>query len=119
MYRGRIAEIKAKRIRPQSLASASSMATLLDDVRAADNYRNLFEAPVLFYVAALTAYAFGAASPPVVALAWLYVACRVVHSAIHCTTNRVVHRFFAFAASHAVLFALWLALVWALVAGRA
>ena len=110
MYRRRIGEIRSKKIRLQAIASATGMASQLEDARAADNYRNLFEGPVLFYVAALAAFALKVATPLVVALAWLYVACRVVHSLIHCTTNHVKHRFVAFVSSHAVLFALWVAL---------
>jgi hypothetical protein len=118
MYRRRIAEMRAKRIRPQAVATAAMMSAKLEDVGAADNYRNLFEAPVLFYVAALAAFALQAVTPLLLALAWLYVACRVVHSIIHCTTNRVLHRFRVFLASHAVLFALWLVVAWSVAGGR-
>ena len=118
MYRRRIAEMRDRRIRPQSVARAADMSAMLENVGAADNYRNLFEAPVLFYVAALTAFALHVASPLLVALSWLYVACRVVHSVIHCTSNRVVHRFQAFVASHAVLFAIWLVMAWSLADGQ-
>jgi hypothetical protein len=117
MYRRRIAEIRAKRIRPQSLASAVAMATQLENTSAADNYRNLFESPVLFYAAAVVAYVIGAASPALVALMWAYVALRVVHSVIHCTSNRVIRRFQAFGASLAVLLAIWAVVAWNLAAG--
>ena len=110
MYRRRIAEIRAKEIRLQSVASAMGMATQLEDARASDNYRNLYEGPVLFYVAALAAFALKVVTPLLLALAWIYVACRVAHSLIHCTTNRVRHRFYAFVASHAVLLVLWVVL---------
>ena len=110
MYHRRIAEIRAKKVRLSTIALSAGMAAHLEDTRAADNYRNLFEGPVLFYVAALAAFALKVVTPAVVALAWLYVACRVAHSLIHCTTNRVRHRFYAFVASHAVLFALWVVL---------
>lgn len=119
MYRRRIAEIRAKRIRPQSLASAVAMGTVLENTSASDNYRNLFESPVLFYAAAVVAYAIGAASPLLVALMWAYVALRVVHSVIHCTSNRVIRRFQAFVASHAVLLAIWLVVAWNLATGAA
>jgi len=119
MYQRRIAEMRAKGIPPQAVATATAMATRLEDVRGADNYRNLFEGPVLFYVAVLTALVIEAASPLVVGLAWLYVASRVAHSVIHLTSNRVMHRFSAFIASHTVLFAIWLALGWTIVAERA
>ena len=42
-----------------------------------------------------------------VALAWAYVALRIVHSAIHLSYNRVVHRLAVFALSNAVLGMLW------------
>ena len=40
-------------------------------------------------------------------LAWIFVALRVLHSAIHCSYNKVMHRFYAYVAGGMVLFALW------------
>ena len=40
-------------------------------------------------------------------LAWLFVALRIVHSAIHCTYNKVIHRFYAYLAGGSVLWVLW------------
>jgi len=116
MYRRRVREIRARRIHPQSLASALAMSTKLEDVSASDNYRNLHEAPTLFYVAALAVAVAGMTDALMVGLAWAYVAARVVHSAIHVTYNRVMHRFQAFLASQALLALLWLAIAWRLVA---
>jgi hypothetical protein len=84
-------------------SEAKSTATL-----ANRNYMNLLEAPVLFYVACLTAFVTGAASWLFVAFAWVYVGLRVAHSLIHVTYNRVAHRFPVFAASIAVLGLLWI-----------
>ena len=39
----------------------------------------------------------------------LNVALRILHSRVHCTSNRVKHRFRAFAASSAVLLGMWIA----------
>lgn len=81
------------------------------DVRLPNrNYMNLLELPVLFYVACLLAQVTGLASPTLVVLAWAYVALRVVHSLVHVTCNRVLHRFAAFGASNGVLIAMWLLL---------
>jgi hypothetical protein len=110
MYRRRIREITAKKIRLAAVALSAGMAAHVEDTRASDNYRNLYEGPVLFYVAALAAFALKVVTPAILLLAWLYVACRIVHTVIHCTTNRVRHRFYAFFASHIVLFALWVVL---------
>lgn len=107
MYRRRVAEIRARRIPLASIATSRGM-TALEDVAAADNLRNLFEMPVLFYVACLTLAVVGADGPLAPALAWAYVALRALHSAIHLGGNRVRWRFYAFAASTAVLLAIWM-----------
>ena len=71
------------------------------------NYMNLLELPVLFYVVCLVIYVTGTASPTMVAVAWLYVALRVIHSAIHLSYNKVIHRLIAFASSNFALTTLW------------
>jgi hypothetical protein len=65
---------------------------------------------VLFYLALAVAALTWQWTPLVIGLAWTYVALRVVHSWIHCTYNRVRHRFYAFLASNVVLWALWIVL---------
>ena len=108
----RIAEMRRLRIHPQAVATSGQAAQRFVDTRAADNFRNLFELPVLFYVALGVAWAVGAADRPTLALAWLFVALRCAHSAIHCGYNRVMHRFAAYAAGSAVLWLLWAWLAW-------
>jgi hypothetical protein len=73
----------------------------------ADNYNHLMEQPTLFYAVALTIAVAGAAASTVdVALAWAYVALRVVHSLIQATVNVVEARFLLFAIGSLVLLAL-------------
>jgi hypothetical protein len=72
------------------------------------NYMNLLELPVLFYVICIIVYVTGNSSSIALYLAWSYVALRIIHSLIHLTYNRVVHRLFAFALSNAALVALWM-----------
>ncbi len=69
---------------------------------------NLYEAPVLFYTISIIAFVTETVSILTLALAWAYVALRYVHSYIHLTSNRVVHRFRIFATSQFVLLILWL-----------
>ena len=71
------------------------------------NYMNLLELPLLFYVACILAFSTGQVTSAIVAAAWLYVGLRVVHSVVHITYNKVLHRFAAFAASNTVLIVLW------------
>ena len=107
MYLMRVGEMKRERIHPQSVATSAEMAARVKDTRAADNFRNLFELPVLFYMALVVAALTGQANAATLGLAWGFVALRIVHSAIHCTYNKVMHRFPAYLAGGLVLWALW------------
>jgi len=107
MYTTRVAQMKRERIHPQSVATSAQAAARLTDSRAADNFRNLFELPVLFYLALVVAAVSGLANTTTLALAWLFVLLRVVHSAIHCGYNKVMHRFQAYLAGGVVLWVLW------------
>lgn len=72
------------------------------------NFVNLFEMPVLFYVLCLALYMTHNVSETLLALAWIYVALRVVHSLIHVTYNKIMHRFFVYALSSFLLLAMWI-----------
>lgn len=71
------------------------------------NYMNLLELPILFYVVCLLLHVTGGGSPTAVAVAWAYVAFRVLHSVIHLSYNKVLHRLTAFSCSNAALIVLW------------
>ena len=107
LYVVRIGEIRRRRIDPQSLATSASAAQALQRVQASDNFKNLFEVPVLFY--ALCAVLASAQNVSVffVVGAWVYVALRYIHSFIHLTYNRVMHRFVVYVLSTVVLLTLW------------
>lgn len=117
MFSRRVAQMKRDRIHPQAVATSKQAAERYSDVAPADNFRNLFEMPVLFYLAVVVAAQTGQTGTTVLALAWAYVGLRVVHSAIHCGYNKVMHRFRAFALSVFVLLVLWVVLGYGLIAG--
>jgi hypothetical protein len=71
------------------------------------NYMNLLELPMLFYVVCVVLYVTAGTSRPTVIVAWIYVVLRVVHSLIHLSYNRVIHRLSVFALSNAALGSLW------------
>ena len=84
-------------------------ANVPPDVSVANrNYMNLLEAPVLFYVLCLTLYVTRHVTAALVWLAWIYVAFRYMHSAVHLSVNRIRYRFASFAASTLVLAGMWL-----------
>ena len=110
MFRRRVAFYKSNRVHPQKTATSAQMAAVMPDQRAPDNFRNLFELPVMFYVAVLTLYVTQLVILPQLVLAWIYVAARYTHSYIHCTSNVVMRRFYAFLVSCLTLLAMWIVL---------
>lgn len=103
----RIAEMRVRGITPQSLATSRETSQILKNTQAIDNFSNLFELPVLFYVLCLALTVSGLGTTGNVAAAWAYVALRATHSYIHLTYNRVFHRFIAWTLGVAWLFAMW------------
>ena len=71
------------------------------------NYMNLLELPMLFHVASLMFFVTGRIDAAVLGVAWLYVALRAIHSLIHLTYNKVMHRMVPFAVSNVVLMVYW------------
>jgi hypothetical protein len=114
MYRTRIAQMKRERIHPQAVATSALSAAKLTDSQAADNFRNLFELPVLFYLALVVAAQTGQVNLLTLGLAWAFVALRILHSFIHCTYNKVYHRFYAYFLGGVALWTLWAVLAFGL-----
>jgi len=117
MFNRRINFYKKNRVHPQKTATSAEMLAVMPDSRAPDNFRNLFEMPVMFYVACLTIYVTANICLPHLILAWAYVAARYTHSFIHCTSNNVMRRFYAFATSCFLLLFMWLMLAYQLITG--
>jgi len=110
LYVQRLGEMRRRHIAPDQLATSRQAAGTLHDTSAADNFRNLFEVPVLFYALCLAMYATHRGGVVLLAGCWLFVALRAVHSVIQCTYNNVMHRFYVYFASTVLLFALWASL---------
>ena len=68
---------------------------------------NLFEQPVLFYLGIVIAYMTGQTGVALVAVAWIFVLFRYLHSYIHLTSNVVIWRFRVFILSWLALVAFW------------
>ena len=89
-----------------------------EDVRkVSNNARNQYETPVLFYVLCGAAIYLGVTGIVMTLLAWAYVATRLVHTAIHTTTNNVRRRFYTFTVGLAVLILMWIVVVVRLLGG--
>jgi hypothetical protein len=81
-----------------------------DAEKAAHNQRNQFELPVLFYAVTAFALIVGAVDATLVGLGWAFVACRIVHAAIHIGPNKVRWRGPAFALGFLFVTAMWVKL---------
>jgi hypothetical protein len=103
----RITEMKERRIPPDQIATSRQAAEKLKKIQASDNFKNLFEVPVLFYVLCIAIFMTHQTSAAFTLGLWLFVALRAMHSVIHCTYNNVYHRLTAYLASSLLLFAMW------------
>lgn len=89
---------------PEKLNEASPAAA----ANAANNLKNLFELPVIFYALCLYLFSTEQVDSVYLGCAHAFFVFRVIHSGIHCTINRVSWRFMAYAGS---AIALWIMLV--------
>ena len=71
-------------------------------------FHNQLQLPMLFYVLTILALFLRKADLLFVVMAWIFVLLRIVHAAIHVTSNHVGHRFQAFAAGAVMLLLMWL-----------
>ena len=95
MYMRRIHYSVVNRINPQKLATPEKAAALIPEQinNPANNLKNLFEMPVLFYALCLYLLLTQTVDTTYAIAAWLFVAFRVLHSIVQCTSNHVMTRF--------------------------
>jgi hypothetical protein len=108
LYATRIpAIVGAKLEMAPSMTTAELNQHLPPHVRwKADNYNHLMEQPTVFYAAALVLALAGQGDGLNAALAWGYVAIRVVHSLVQALANVIMARFLIFMTGSVVLLAL-------------
>ena len=72
-----------------------------------NNYNNLLELPILFYLVAVLLFVTDRVEPAQVILAWVFVMSRYVHSYIHTTFNNIRQRMRMFMLGVISLIAMW------------
>jgi hypothetical protein len=82
-----------------------------DITRVGNAYHNQLELPVLFYVLTILSLVTRHADLLFVALAWIFVASRIVHAYIHVTDNNVNRRGPIFGLGALVLTIMWLVFI--------
>ena len=113
LYYTRLGKIFRDNIDTQQLRSRAEAQLVMAEVAyPSDNFKNLFETPVLFYVAIAVSLILWIHNPLLDSLAWAYVVLRAVHSLVHITYNNVIHRFTVYFSSTLILWAMWAYIGW-------
>jgi hypothetical protein len=101
MYVRRIRFITSRNLSPGDLSKPGELARLSPAAvsNPSDNLKNLFEIPVLFYALALYLFVTHRVDRTYVTAAWVFATFRGLHSAVHCTINIVMLRFYLYLAS--------------------
>jgi hypothetical protein len=97
----RTGEVKVKDI---ALGERSWPSRILQVQNA---YHNQLELPVLFFVLVTLALFTRKADMLFVVMSWMFVTSRLVHAAIHTTSNKMALRFQAFVVGVLILAAMW------------
>jgi hypothetical protein len=109
MYSKRIPFLQKSRMN-LNLLTAAELARISPPAvsNPSDNLKNLFELPILFYALTLYLYMTHKADGIYLAAAWIFAGFRILHSAMHCTANIVIVRFWLYCVS---ALALWFMLL--------
>lgn len=109
MYARRIPFLQKSRVDLNSLTAAELARISPRAVsNPSDNLKNLFELPTLFYAVVLYLFVVNKVDSAYLIAAWVFAIFRVLHSAVHCTVNIVLIRFWLYCLS---ALALWFMVV--------
>jgi hypothetical protein len=105
MYARRIPAMRRARVSVQTYTTPDKVTEHLPEEVSypANNLKNLFEVPILFYGLCLYLFVSGNVDTAYVVAAWLFFLFRVFHSIVHCTKNIVMLRFYSYAGAALVL----------------
>jgi Uncharacterized protein conserved in bacteria len=105
----RFGHIRRNPPRGEDFATGAAAMRYFEPVEMpANNLRNLFEMPVLYFALVPLLMITHHANHSQVLLAWIYVALRVLHSFIHIVVKKVQPRFMIYLASCVVLSVMWI-----------
>jgi len=105
----RMGHIRRNPPRSEDFATGASAMRYFEPVEmAANNLRNLFEMPVLYFALVPLLMITHHANHLQVLLAWIFVVLRALHSFIHIGPKKVQPRFMVYLASCIVLSAMWI-----------
>jgi hypothetical protein len=103
----RVAAVRSRDVRIPDIALGQP-AWPERPTKIANAYHNQLQLPVLFYVLVILALFTRKADTLFVVLAWMFVASRLAHAAIHVTSNHLQRRFIAFLVGAIILLIMWI-----------
>ena len=107
VFFARVKQVRAGNLKIEFFELYDGTGAPPDVTKTTRHLSNLFEMPILFYVACLTAFVLGLDSALLIYLGWGYVIVRAIHAVIHLTYNKVFHRITAFMLSNVMVITMW------------
>lgn len=86
----------------------NDMAWPRDVLQISKNFNNQFQVPSIWYALSILVVVLKLVDPILIVLSWMFLASRLVHSAIHLTTNKLPDRFYAYLLGFFILAFMWL-----------
>lgn len=110
MFSRRMKAFSSKAVRPSDVSVTTERYP--ESARLASaNFSNQFETPVIFFATIMLAMEVSAATYAMAALAWGFVATRVIHTLIHVGPNNLKLRGAVFGLGVIILFCMWIGVV--------
>lgn len=108
MYCLRLFFLKRENINPQSVSTTRQVLNIVPDKinNPSENLINLFELPLLFYALCIYLYVTQQVDSVSLYMSFFFLLLRIGHSVIHCTYNKVIHRFVLYVLSSIILWVL-------------
>ena len=108
MYCLRLFFLKRENINPQSVSTTRQVLNIVPDKinNPSENLINLFELPLLFYALCIYLYVTQKVDSVSLYMSFFFLLLRIGHSVIHCTYNKVIHRFVLYVLSSIILWVL-------------
>tara|TARA_R110001592_G_scaffold363323_1_gene683975 strand:+ start:71252 stop:71674 length:423 start_codon:yes stop_codon:yes gene_type:complete len=115
MFIQRVSFARSNNIDIEDFKTPADVQALMpgDESAASNNFKNLFELPVIFYSICIYLIVTLQVDSLYMNCAWAFLVLRVLHSFVHCSYNRVAHRFALYILSG---IALWIMVVRAFLA---
>lgn len=103
----RVAAVRGGKIKMKYFRTYNEGSSTELELKASQHFANLFEVPVLFYAASITAMILPVQGSGILVAAWVFFASRVAHAFMHIGPNRIFPRMISFFLGFFSAVAMW------------